>query len=126
MQAALSALACAAAVLGAVLGACQPAPPKVEVCTLESRWLTTGSGGQRTWIIAADGSVKSAESDWTTGKATLNDHDLSWEFEEGPQAGVYKLKLSPDCTRAEGTVETTRANAGWPLTKGPVTAERQN
>lgn len=115
-----------AALAAMALGACQPAAPEVKTCKLEGRWLTTASGGQRTWIIAADGSVTSADSDWTKGKAKLDDHKLTFEFEEGPQAGIYTLNLSPDCRTAEGTVEVTRANAGWPLTKGPVTAEQVN
>ena len=107
------------------LAACQPAPPKTEVCKLQGSWLTTASGGQRQWTIRPDGSITSRESSTVTGKATLADHRLTIEFEDvGPSAGVYDLTLSPDCTKAEGTVQVTKAPAGWPLTKGPVTAEQ--
>jgi len=125
MSSTIKSLLVLAAIGAASLGACKPAP-KVETCKLEGRWLTTASGGQRTWIIAADGAVTSAESDWTTGKAKLDDHTLTFEFEEGPQAGIYILNLAPDCRTAEGTVQVTKANPGWPLTKGPVRAELVN
>ena len=115
----------AAIAAAAGLAACQPAPPKAEVCKLEGSWLATASGGQRQWTIRPDGSITSRESSTVEGKATLDDHKLRIEFEDGGSAGYYDLTLSPDCKTAEGTVKTTKAPPGWPLTEGPVTAEQQ-
>lgn len=113
-----------AAFAGLAVAACSPPAPRPAVCRLEGSWLTTASGGQREWTIRPDGSISSRESDQVEGKATLNDHKLTIEFVDGPSAGAYDLTLSPDCTKAEGTVKTTKAPPGWPLTSGPVTAER--
>lgn len=115
----------AASLAALVLSACAPAAEAPAVCKLEGSWLTTGSGGQRQWSINPDGSITSRESSTVTGKATLTDHRLTIEFEDvGPSAGVYTFDLSPDCTKAEGTVKVTKAPPGWPLTEGAVTAEQ--